>query len=174
MFFKLTWTNDPRELVSGFRLNPSGNKPDTSSSVGMLDKRSLPKPPKLFFFDELSSTDAVVVDVVNVVELVVVDVLSSTCFTLGTKCDAIPGVLSEAENSLLLDAVGFSVFPSPSVSSGSSLLFLLNLDVNRLFPDLFRLKLDRSSSTGSVACSVAGSCSVWSSWPTFSPLRCLN
>ncbi len=66
--------------VSGFRLNPSGNRAEMSSSMGMLDKRSLPN----VFFRVVSSTDDVVVDVVNVVELVVVvvvEALSSMCFT---------------------------------------------------------------------------------------------
>ena len=60
-------------------LNPSGKRAEMSSSTGMLDKRSLPN----VFFRVVSSTDEVVVDVVNVVELVVVvvEALSSMCFT---------------------------------------------------------------------------------------------
>ena len=60
-------------------LNPSGKRAEMSSSTGMLDKRSLPN----VFFRVVSSTDDVVVDVVNVVELVVVvvEALSSMCFT---------------------------------------------------------------------------------------------
>ena len=60
-------------------MNPSGKRAEMSSSTGMLDKRSLPN----VFFGVVSSTDDVVVDVVNVVELVVVvvEALSSMCFT---------------------------------------------------------------------------------------------
>jgi len=68
--------------VSGLTSKPAGSKAEMSSSIGMLDKRSLPN----VFFRVVSSTDVdVVVNVVNVVELVVVvvadEALSSMCFT---------------------------------------------------------------------------------------------